>query len=56
MSANGASHLQSITLEFRVPQTLKQLSIRWEFEDREYESLIEGSDASGLGQSCTEVL
>ena len=45
--ANGASYPQSITLEFQVPQTLKQLSIRWEFEDREYESLIEGSDASG---------
>ena len=25
---NGASYPQSITLEFQVPQTLKQLSIR----------------------------
>ena len=45
--ADGASYPQSITLEFKEPLSLDQIQLRWEFEDRQYEALIEGEDPQG---------
>ena len=52
--ADGASYPQSITLEFEKPQSLSELRIQWEFEDREYEALVEGEVESGTWSTLYE--